>query len=90
MIRSSSNSLAILSYETCGASHATTHCPISIASSAPVETVDYVGVGQRRPGNPYGNTYNLGWRNHLNLSLNQGLLQPRPPTPQWNQYQASP
>ncbi|XP_039126983.1 uncharacterized protein LOC120263159 [Dioscorea cayenensis subsp. rotundata] len=56
-------------------------CPISIASVAPVETVDYVGGGPRGPGNPYGNTYNQGWRNHPNFSWGQ-QQQPRPQQPQ--------
>ncbi|XP_039134241.1 uncharacterized protein LOC120271633 [Dioscorea cayenensis subsp. rotundata] len=77
----SSNSGAILSCETYGAGHATVQCPISIASDAPVETVDYVGGAPRGPGNPYGNIYNPGWRNHPNFSCGQ-QQQHRPPQPQ--------
>ncbi|XP_039133248.1 uncharacterized protein LOC120270298 [Dioscorea cayenensis subsp. rotundata] len=81
VLGTSSNSGAVLSCETCGARNATVQCPISIASEAPVETVDYVGGAPRGPGNPYGNTYNPGWRNHPNFSWGQ-QQQHRPPQPQ--------
>ncbi|XP_039128945.1 uncharacterized protein LOC120265098 [Dioscorea cayenensis subsp. rotundata] len=81
VLGTSSNSGAVLSCETCGAGHATVQCPILIASDAPVETVDYVGGAPRGPGNPYGNTYNPGWRNHPNFSWGQ-QQQHRPPQPQ--------
>ncbi|XP_039118483.1 uncharacterized protein LOC120254446 [Dioscorea cayenensis subsp. rotundata] len=71
VLGTSSNSGAVLSCETYGAGHATVQCPISIASDAPVETVDYVGGAPRGPGNPYGNTYNPGWKNHPNFSWGQ-------------------
>ncbi|XP_039126971.1 uncharacterized protein LOC120263138 [Dioscorea cayenensis subsp. rotundata] len=86
VLGTSSNSGAVLSCETCGAGHATIQCPISIASDAPVETVDYVGGGPRGPGNPYGNTYNQGWRNHPNFAWSQ-QQQHRPPQPQGPPHQ---
>ncbi|XP_039143991.1 uncharacterized protein LOC120281152 [Dioscorea cayenensis subsp. rotundata] len=69
---SSSNNGAVLSCGTCGATHSTVQCPISISSTGPVETVDYVGGGQRGQGNAYGPTFNSGWRNHPNFSWNSG------------------
>ncbi|XP_039115823.1 uncharacterized protein LOC120251350 [Dioscorea cayenensis subsp. rotundata] len=81
VLGTSSNTGAVLSCETCGAGHAIVQCPISIASDAPVETVDYVGGAPRGPWNPYGNTYNPGWRNHPNFSWGQ-QQQHRPPQPQ--------
>ncbi|XP_039121203.1 uncharacterized protein LOC120257957 [Dioscorea cayenensis subsp. rotundata] len=65
---SSSNNGAVLSCGTCGAAHSTVQCHISISSTGPVETVDYVGGGQRGQGNAYGPTFNSGWRNHPNFS----------------------
>ncbi|XP_039120906.1 uncharacterized protein LOC120257485 [Dioscorea cayenensis subsp. rotundata] len=81
VLGTSSNSGAVLSCKTCGAGHATIQCPISIATDAPVETVDYVGGASRGPGNPYGNTYNPGWRNHPNFSWGQ-QQQHQPPQSQ--------
>ncbi|XP_039131853.1 uncharacterized protein LOC120268590 [Dioscorea cayenensis subsp. rotundata] len=81
VLGTSSNSGAVLSCETCGTGHATVQSPISIALDTPVETVDYVGGAPRGPGNPYGNTYNPGWRNHTNFSWGQ-QQQHRPPQPQ--------
>lgn len=51
----------------CGGGHNKTNCPIAVGSSTPIEQVDYLG-NTPRPGNPYCNTYNKGWRNHPNLS----------------------
>ncbi|KAH7651017.1 hypothetical protein IHE45_20G029300 [Dioscorea alata] len=42
--------------------------PSSDARSGPVEQVDYVGQTRRFQNNPYSNTYNPGWRNHLIFS----------------------
>ena len=87
ILGSSSNSKAVMSCETCGAGHATTQCPILVASPAPIESVDYVSGGPRGLGNAYSNTYNPGWRNHPNFSWNQGQPQHRPPPPQGSQVQ---
>ncbi|KAJ9173880.1 hypothetical protein P3X46_016972 [Hevea brasiliensis] len=42
--------------------------------------MNYVNNGgnfnQRQPNNPYSNTYNLGWRNHLNFSWSNQQNQP--------------
>ena len=51
ILGSSSNSKAVMSCETCGAGHATTQCPILVASLVPVESVDYVNGGPRGPSN---------------------------------------
>ncbi|XP_039140513.1 uncharacterized protein LOC120277728 [Dioscorea cayenensis subsp. rotundata] len=76
---SSSSSKAVLSCDTCGVGHATSQCPIFVAPSPPVETVDYVGGGPRGPGNQFVNTYNYGWRGSSNPSWNQGQSQYKPP-----------
>ncbi|XP_039117905.1 uncharacterized protein LOC120253697 [Dioscorea cayenensis subsp. rotundata] len=87
MLGSSSSPKAVMSCETCGVGYATTQCPILVASLAPTESVEYVSRGPRGSGNAFGNTYNLGWKNHPNFSWNQGQLQQRPPPPQGPQFQ---
>ncbi|XP_039118786.1 uncharacterized protein LOC120254831 [Dioscorea cayenensis subsp. rotundata] len=68
MLGCGSSARAVMSCETCGAGHATTQCPILIASPAPTESVKYVSGEPRGPGNAFGNTYNPGWKNHPNFS----------------------
>ncbi|KAK8660239.1 hypothetical protein V6N13_051172 [Hibiscus sabdariffa] len=74
----------------CGICTMTDH-PTDCCSNLLEETVNAIGNfpgSPQRPYNPHGNTYNLGWHDHLNLSYapNQRLnptYQPRPP----QQYQ---
>lgn len=67
-----SSSGAVLYYDTCEAAHTAVQCSIFVDSAAPIETVYYVSGGQRGQRNPYGTTYNQGWRNHQNFSWNFG------------------
>ncbi|XP_039126979.1 uncharacterized protein LOC120263149 [Dioscorea cayenensis subsp. rotundata] len=87
MLGSGSSPKAVMPYETCGAGHTTTQCPILVASPAPTESVEYVSGGPRGPGNAFGNIYNPGWKNHPNFSWNQGQSQQRPPPAQSPQFQ---
>ena len=83
----SSSSQTLSSCGTCGGGHEATQCPISVASVAPMEQVDFVSGGQRGLGNPYSSTYNQGWRNHPNFSWGQGSQQRAPSPPQQQAYQ---
>ncbi|XP_039126877.1 uncharacterized protein LOC120263016 [Dioscorea cayenensis subsp. rotundata] len=87
MLGSGSSPKAVMSCEICGVGHATTQCPILVASPTPTVSVEYVSGGPRGPGNAFRNTYNSGWKNHPNFSWNQGQSQQRPPPPQGPQFQ---
>ncbi|KAI4315989.1 hypothetical protein L6164_024009 [Bauhinia variegata] len=75
-------------YEYYGGSHYGHKCQMSNTNY--FEEVDY--VGNKNIGNPHSNTYNPGWRNHLNFTWKNGNgipnainpnLQPyNPPRPQ--------
>ncbi|XP_022883489.1 uncharacterized protein LOC111400305 [Olea europaea var. sylvestris] len=64
----------------CGANHPSPSCPLIGSGSASTEQVAYTQNFQRQGYNPYSQTYNLGWRNHLNFSYenNQNVLNPKP------------
>lgn len=51
-------------YELCGGNYLSEKC------SSNAKSVQYVANFNRQQGNPYSNTYNPGWRNHLNFSWN--------------------
>jgi len=57
-----------MSCGTCGGGHNALNCPISVPDTPLLEQVDYVNQGQKFQGNPYGGTYNPGWRNHPNFN----------------------
>ncbi|KAG8501425.1 hypothetical protein CXB51_003734 [Gossypium anomalum] len=62
--------------------HPTDSCPmLQDGTGAKVNAINNFPGPPQRPYNPYGNTFNLGWRNHPNMSYgnkNQNY-QPRPP-----------
>ncbi|XP_061374760.1 uncharacterized protein LOC133316983 [Gastrolobium bilobum] len=56
--------------DTCGGPYNADKCEAMVTiNPAQVNSLWY---DQRRENNPYRNTYNLGWRNHSELSYNQG------------------
>ncbi|KAH9745008.1 hypothetical protein KPL70_003905 [Citrus sinensis] len=67
--------------ELCGGNHTNVNCQVgSLFASSSAEQAHYVANFQRPQNNSYSNTYNPGWRNHLNLSWNntQNTLKPPP------------
>ncbi|KAK1381012.1 hypothetical protein POM88_027756 [Heracleum sosnowskyi] len=54
----------------CGEGHPTQQCPLIYHDGAQSSTVNYVGNSSNQQNNPYSNTYNPGWRNHPNFSVN--------------------
>ena len=69
----------VLSCEVCGGGHSNIECQQSesYSQNCSIEQLNALNNFNGRPqGNPYSNTYNPGWRNHLNFSwLNQGKNQ---------------
>ena len=59
--------------ELCGGVHGNQECPTIKSLTMLSEHVDYTGNAPQPQNNTYSNTYNPGWRNHLNFSWgNQG------------------
>ena len=57
--------------ELCGGNHTSVNCQVgSPFAPSSTEQAHYVSNFQRQQNNPYSNTYNPSWRNHLNLSWN--------------------
>ncbi|KAJ8752916.1 hypothetical protein K2173_008651 [Erythroxylum novogranatense] len=65
--------------EHCGGdSPASSECQVENPSTQESEEAHYVGNYNRQLGDPYSNTYNPGWRNHLNFSWrNNQAAQPQ-------------
>ena len=59
---------AIISWETRRGGHTVTDYPIVGAVPGANEQVNFVGSALHPQENPYSNTYNPRWRNHLNFS----------------------
>ena len=58
-------------------SHQGDHCSIAPSERELMkEQANIVGQSGPPTNAPYGNTYNLNWRNHPNLSLNPQLMLP--------------
>ena len=82
----------VFSCEVCGGGHSTTECQQgnSYSQDCSIQQLNALNNLNGRPqGNPYSNTYNPGWRNHLNFSWsNQG----RAPnyTPNYQAYEQPP
>lgn len=64
----------------CGANHPSSSCPLNASSSGSTKQVAYAQNFQRQGYNPYSQTYNPDWRNHLNFSYGnkQTVLNPKP------------
>ena len=70
-VNSVSSSTPSLSYDICGSVDClTVHCQVGSPFAQDVrDQVNYVNYYHPRPTNdPFSSTYNLGWRNHPNLS----------------------
>ena len=58
-----------VSCEFCGGNHVSTDCQVSNPHASSFEHANFVSNFNRgSQTNSYSNTYNLGWRNHPNLS----------------------
>ncbi|XP_058759522.1 uncharacterized protein LOC131632813 [Vicia villosa] len=75
--------------EICGGPHFAMHC---VVTAQQVEEINFL-----KQNNPYANTYNLGWKNHQNISWKdqQGNVPEQGPTPyqglpQQQQYRPPP
>ncbi|KAI4297463.1 hypothetical protein L6164_037352 [Bauhinia variegata] len=75
-------SLPSISCDFCGGNHSSGECPRNMFGQSSQEQLNYLGNPPRPQNDPFSNTYNLGWRNHPNISWgnkgNQGAPQ-RPP-----------
>ena len=59
---------SVLHCDICGGPHMSQVCQVLATEEDQKELVDYLVNAPRQQGNPYSNTYNLGWRNHPNFS----------------------
>ncbi|KAL2481582.1 DNA-directed DNA polymerase [Abeliophyllum distichum] len=66
--------------EECGANHSTSECPIL---SQQFEQAEYIQGGQYLQDNPFSNTFNPGWRNHLNFFWRDNQNNNRPQVSQF-------